>query len=148
MEILSPNPEHTAKALAVLDQKDISRAGAVRGVVLDRNETSIPVHLSELGTISTANSKATFWWSITTLGVGSGLSLYLSGLSITAPTAWQIALTQFGPIGAGVFTVASLIAAIRETTHRRSEIYKLYRECGVEAPTIPVRIRQWWKGNV
>jgi hypothetical protein len=126
----------------------ISRAGAIRGRTLDRDELNIPIHLSELTTIASTNSKSSFWWSVATLSFGTGLAFYLAGLTIATPNAKQIALTQYLPIACGIFMIFSLIAAWREMAHWKSEVSKIQRECGLNASTWPVRFRNWWKGDV
>ena len=140
-------PAVGAERIGSLPAEDISRAGAIRGRTLDRDEINVPIHLSELSTISSTNSKSAFWWSVTTLTFGSGLALFLAGLTISYPSPKQIALTQYAPILCGIFMVFSLIAALREAAHWKSEVFKIQRECGLSAPPWPVRFRRWWKGN-
>jgi hypothetical protein len=123
------------------------KSGKVIGTTLDRKETNVVIHLSELRTIASVNSKSTFWWSVTTLMVGVGLALFLSGLTINQPTAAQIALIRYLPMVCGVFAVFSVIAAMREASHWKSEIFKIEREHGLLADTWPVRIRRWWYGK-
>ncbi len=144
--------DETLKAL----QEDITftpapdlfgKSGKVIGNTLDRKETNVQIHLPELRTIATINSKSTFWWSVTTLMIGFGLAFYLGGLTIDHPTARQIALTQYFPMVFGVFAMFSLVAALREAAHWKSEIFKIEREHGLSADTVPVRIRRWWKGK-
>jgi hypothetical protein len=110
---------------------------------LDRDETSVPIHLSELGAISTATATAAFWWSVATFFGGSSLSLYLAGLGISAPTAYQIALTQFTPIVSAAFAAVCIVAAIRDTLRRNSLVHQIERECGVNRAPLPQRVARW-----
>src|SRR6202035_4031675 len=107
------------------------------------SEINVVVHLAELRTIASINSKSTFWWSVATLFFGSGLALFLTGLTIDHKTIDQIALTRYAPALCGSFTVFSLIAAMREAAHWKSELFKVERESGLPALTWPVRCRLW-----
>jgi hypothetical protein len=119
------------------------RGGKVEVTVLDRKEISVPIHLPELTEISSATAKAAFWWSVTTLAIGSAISFYLSGITISDPNAKELALTQYAPIGCALFAIVCLVAAVRETMQRNTIVHKIYRECGLEVPTLPIRIRRW-----
>jgi hypothetical protein len=123
------------------------KSGKVIGNTLDRNETNVQVHLPELRTIGTINSKCTFWWSVTTFITGAGLAFYLTGMTLEHPTPWQIALTHDMPVAFALFAAFSLIAAVREASHWKSEIFKIEREHGLPAETMPVRFRRWWNGK-
>ncbi len=131
------------------DQNLFGKSGKVRGVVLDRDETSVPIHLSELGAISTATAKAAFWWSVATFAGGCSLALYLAGLAISQPDAGQIALTRHDPIVCAALAAICAIAAIRETVQRTSLVHQIERECGLQKPTLPQRVnrwlRSWWR---
>lgn len=136
-----------ASSFVALDSREFERGGKVQVAVLDRKETSVPIHLPELTEISSATAKAAFWWSLTTLGLGSGLSFYLAGINIIDPSAKEIATTHYAPIFCAIFALACLVAAIRETMQRQTTIHKIYRECGLDVPTVPVRMRHWWSGK-
>jgi hypothetical protein len=123
-------------------------SGKVRVRVLNRDETSVPIHLSELGEISSATAKAAFWWSIFTLALGSGLSLFLTGFSIKHPDEKQIALTTYAPICCGVLAVAALITAVIETVQRNKKIDTIQRECGIHIPGLFDGVRNWRRANV
>ena len=141
-------PVETTPPSSVPPGEDLfGRRGAVKVNVLDRNETSVPIHLSELAEISSATAKATFWWSLTTFGGGSALSLYLAGMAIGSPDAKEIAITRYAPIGCAFFAVACLIAAIHETMNRNSTVHNIFRECHLDVPTVSVRFRRWWRGK-
>lgn len=120
------------------------RSGRVRGIVLDRDETSVPIHRSELGAISSATASAAFWWSVATFFAGSSLSLYLAGLGIPTPTAYQIALTHHTPIVSAAFALVCIAAAIRDTLRRNSLVHQIEQECGINRTPLPQRLARWF----
>ncbi|MFZ2060845.1 MAG: hypothetical protein WAU82_07525 [Candidatus Binatus sp.] len=130
------------------DPNLFGKSGKVRVSVLDRDETSVPIHVSELREISSATAKAAFWWSIFTLALGSGLSLFLAGFSIKHPDEQQIALTTYAPICCGVLAMAALVTAVIETVQRNKKIDTIERECGIGSVSLLRRFINWRKANV
>jgi hypothetical protein len=147
-EVLEISSETSGVETSIQSDRDLfGRSGKVIGKTLDRSEINVVVHLSELRTISSINSKSTFWWSVATFIFGAGLALFLTGLTIDHRTSGQIALTLYAPMVCGVFAFFSLIAAMREAAHWKSELFKVERESGLPALTWPVRFRRWWHGR-
>jgi hypothetical protein len=142
MESANP-PKQVPGSIATDENRLFGRGGKSRVMVLDREETSVPVRLSEFGLLSIATAKAAFWWSVTCLLVGSSLSLYLSGLAIPHPNALQTSLTRHDPIVVAIFAGFSVIAAIFETLQRRSLFHRVQRECGIEVLTLGQRMALW-----
>jgi hypothetical protein len=132
-----------SKNIETLPAGDVSQGGKVRVRVLDRDETHVPVNLTEFALLSSFNSKVAFWWSCGTLALGSSLALYLAGLAIEHKDPYQDSLTRHDPIVVAAFGVACVIAAIRETIQRNSLFHKIKQECGITIPTVLQRFRLW-----